>query len=289
MTPDTVWDLASLTKVLVTVPLLFKLWSRGRLDVDAPLLDVLPEIRGHPLETATVTQLATHTAGLEALSRLRFWGLPRETALERALHEPRPLAAGITYSDQGYIALTALLERLYGARIDEIAAQELFDPHLVALTYHPDATLCAATELDPSSGKLLRGVVHDENTRALEGISGHAGLFGSVTAVSAYVRALLEGRVLNARALERMARPVAVAENDARAFGWVLRHPGWLGGEGAPQGALGHTGFTGTGVWLEPHTGRFNVLLTNRVCPTRNQDSGIAALRVAFNDAAWAS
>jgi CubicO group peptidase (beta-lactamase class C family) len=285
VTLETVWDLASLTKVLVTVPLLLKLWERGRLDLDAPLGDALPEVRGDPLATATVTQLATHTAGLEALSRLRFWGLPRHEALERALHEPRPLENGITYSDQGYIALTCLLERLYSARIDDVAAQQLFNPLEVALTYHPNPEHCAATELE--GDRLLRGVVHDENTRALEGVSGHAGLFGSVRAVSDYVRTLMEGRVIGRAALERMVAPVAVADNDARAFGWVLRHPGWLGGEGAPTGAIGHTGFTGTGVWIDPRTAHFNVLLTNRVCPSRHADSGIAALRRAFNDAAW--
>ncbi len=286
VTAETVWDLASLTKVLVTVPLLLKFIERGRLDPNAPLRATLPELEGLPLATATVTQLVSHTAGLEALSRLRFWGLPRDEALRRAIQEPRPLL-GITYSDQGFIALTYLLERLGGAPIDELAECELFAPIGAKLTYHPDAAKCAATELDASTGKLLRGVVHDENTRALEGVSGHAGLFGSLPEVTAYMTALMAGRVLQPLSLKRMTAEIARADNDARAFGWVLRHDGWLGGERAPVTALGHTGFTGTGIWFNLETRQGNVLLTNRVCPSRDQPSDIATLRRQFNDAAW--
>jgi CubicO group peptidase (beta-lactamase class C family) len=286
VTLETVWDLASLTKVFVTVPLLLKLHEQGKLDLKAPLRDSLPEIAGLPLETTTVWQLASHTAGLEALSKVRFWGMTRAQALNKALEEPRP-ETGIVYSDQGFIVLTYLVEKLYGSRIDGVAKRELFTPVGVELTYHPNVLRCACTELEPQTHTLLRGVVHDENTRALEGVSGHAGLFGSLPDVCAYVAALLEGRVLNDDSLELMRTEIARGDHDARAFGWVLRHDGWLGGQRAPQGALGHTGFTGTGVWFDLETRQFNVLLTNRVCPSREQPSEIAALRKAFNDAAW--
>ena len=286
VTLETLWDLASLTKVLVTAPLLLRLWQAGRLDLDAPLVDVLPVVRGMPLETATVKQLASHSAGLSALSRLRFWNLPRDAALRRSLEEPRP-QTGIAYSDQGFIALTYLLEKLYGSRLDVVAQRELFTPCGVRLTYHPDASLCAATELDATSGELLRGSVHDENTRALEGISGHAGLFGSVRDVAKYLGGLMSGRILNAAALRVMGAELARDTGDARAFGWVLRFEDWLGGSVAPDGALGHTGFTGTGAWLSLELGQINVLLTNRVCPSRHGDSKISELRRAFNDAAW--
>ena len=286
VTLETVWDLASLTKVLVTAPLLLRLWQAGRLDLDAPLAEILPEVRGQPLGTATVKQLASHSAGLSALSRLRFWNLPRHAALQKSLEEPRP-QTGITYSDQGFIALTYLLEKLYGSRLDAVAQRELFAPCGVGLTYHPNPSLCAATELDAATGELLRGSVHDENTRALDGISGHAGLFGSVTDVTRYLEALIGGRILNATALRVMGAALARDTSDARAFGWVLRHDDWLGGNVAPDGALGHTGFTGTGAWLSLETGQINVLLTNRVCPSRHGDSKIAELRRTFNDAAW--
>ena len=286
VTLETIWDLASLTKVLVTAPLLLRLWQAGRLDLDAPLAEILPELRGHPLGTATVKQLASHSAGLAAQSKLRFWDLPRAAALRKSLEEPRP-QTGITYSDQGFIALTYLLETLYGSRLDVVAQRELFTPCDVALTYQPDANLCAATELDAETDELLRGSVHDENTRALGGISGHAGLFGSVKDVAKYLEALIDGRILGAAALRVMGSELARDTSDARAFGWVLRFENWLGGNVAPDGALGHTGFTGTGAWLSLETRQINVLLTNRVCPSRHGDSEIAALRRAFNDAAW--
>ena len=286
VTFETIWDLASLTKVLVTTPLLLRLWQDGRLDLDAPLVDVLPELRGLPLETATVKQLASHSAGLAALSRLRFWNLARDAALEKSLEEPRT-QTGITYSDQGFIVLTYLLETLYSSRLDVVAERELFAPCGVGLTYHPDASLCAATELDAATGELLRGSVHDENTRALNGISGHAGLFGSVKDVAKYLEALIGGRILGAAALRVMGAEAARDISDARAFGWVLRFEDWLGGNVAPNGALGHTGFTGTGAWLSLESGQINVLLTNRVSPSRHGDSKIAELRRAFNDAAW--
>jgi CubicO group peptidase (beta-lactamase class C family) len=286
VTLETVWDLASLTKVLVTVPLLLKLWEAGRLDLEAPLSETLPEVRGFALETATVLELVGHTSGLEALSRVRFWNLSRNAALTRALEEPRPMT-GIVYSDGGFIVLTRLLEHLYDARIDVVAERELFSPVSAHLGYQPNTWLCAATEFDAIEKKLLRGIVHDENTRALEGVSGHAGLFGSLSEVVKYTRALMGGRILRPATLTRMAAPIARAENDARAFGWVARYDGWLGGERAPMNALGHTGFTGTGIWFDLETLRANVLLTNRVCPSRDQPSEIAALRRAFNDASW--
>ena len=122
-TLETVFDLASLTKVLVTVPLLLKLIGAGKLDPNAPLLEVLPEIKGFPLQTATILELVSHTAGLEALSPLRTWKLPRAVSLLKALEMPRT-KSGIVYSDQGFLVLTYLLEKLFEKRLDLVAARE---------------------------------------------------------------------------------------------------------------------------------------------------------------------
>jgi CubicO group peptidase (beta-lactamase class C family) len=282
---QTVFDLASLTKVLVTVPLLLKLVDSGKLDPNAPLLEALPEVRGLPLETATVLQLVSHTAGLEALSGLRTWKLPRLTALLKSLEAQRP-KTGIVYSDQGFIVLTHLLETLYGKRIDAVAAQELFQPLGVDLTYAPNPQACAATELD-LNGNLMVGRVHDENTAAMDGISGHAGLFGNLPNVVRYLEALMTGSVLSEKMLSLMQHPIAQSENDARAFGWLIPHLDWLGGNNSPPDTLGHTGFTGTGVWFSLETGQLHVLLTNRVCPSRDTPNDIAGLRRKFNAATW--
>ena len=284
---ETVFDLASLTKVLVTVPLLLKLIGAGKLDPNAPLLEALPEIRGLPLENATVMQLVSHTAGLEALSPLRTWKLPRETALLTTLEMPRP-NNGIVYSDQGFLVLTYLLEKIFEDRLDAVATRELFAPHGINLMYTPDSRLCAATEID-QNGKLIIGRVHDENTVALGGVSGHAGLFGNLLEVCKYMNALMTGQVISFRLLEIMQQAVAKETHDARAFGWLIAHKNWLGGQNAPPDTLGHTGFTGTGIWFSLQTGQCNVLLSNRVCPSRETPNDIAGLRRKFNQAAWLS
>jgi CubicO group peptidase (beta-lactamase class C family) len=243
----TIFDLASLTKVLVTVPLLLKLVEARKIDPNAPLLETLPEIKGFPLETATVLQLVSHTAGLEALSPLRTWKLPRETALQTSLEMQRP-NTGIVYSDQGFLVLTYLLEKLLKNRLDIVANQELFAPHGINLTYTPDSRLCAATEID-QNGKMIIGRVHDENTAALDGISGHAGLFGSLVEVCKYMKVLMSGKIVSFTMLELMQQEVARETHDARAFGWLIAHDHWLGGQNAPPDTLGHTGFAN---WAMP-------------------------------------
>jgi CubicO group peptidase (beta-lactamase class C family) len=287
VTLETVYDLASLTKVLVTVPLLLKLIEQGRLDPRAPLVETLPEVKGLSLQNSTIFELVSHTSGLEALSKLRFWDLPRYAALEKALTEPLRDSRKILYSDQGFIVLTYLLEKLYGARLDLVARDELFAPLGLDLTYHPEPSSCAPTEVVPERGGLIVGRVHDENTAALENISGHAGLFGTASDVARFLAHLLDGDVVGHDMLELMSSEIARTENDARTFGWILSHPNWSGGNLAPKTALGHTGFTGTGAWFNPKTHEIHVLLTNRVNPSRDIQSGILELRREFNDTAW--
>jgi CubicO group peptidase (beta-lactamase class C family) len=287
VTTQTVYDLASLTKVLVTVPLLLKLIEQGRLDPTAPLLEILPEVKGLALQNTTILELVSHTSGLEALSKLRFWNLPRQAALEKALQEPLRDSREILYSDQGFIVLTYLLEKLYGAKLDVVARDELFRPLGRTLHYHPDSERCAPTEFVPERGGLIVGRVHDENTAALENVSGHAGLFGTAEDVALFLAHLLDGDVIGSEMLELMCSENARTKNDARAFGWVRRHEGWSGGDAAPSTALGHTGFTGTGAWFNPKTHEIHVLLTNRVNPSRDIKSGILELRRGFNDIAW--
>lgn len=287
VTLETVYDLASLTKVLVTVPLLLKLIEQGRLDPRAPLLELLPEVKGFPLQNSTILELVSHTSGLQALSKLRFWKLPRQAALEKALYEPLRESREILYSDQGFIVLTYILEKLYGARLDVVVRDELFAPLGLGLTYRPEIASCAPTEFVVERGGLIVGRVHDENTAALEGVSGHAGLFGTAGDVGQFIAYLLEGRIVGSKMLELMGHEIARSENDARAFGWILQHQNWSGGHHAPKTALGHTGFTGTGAWFDPKTQQIQVLLTNRVNPSRDISSGILELRREFNDIAW--
>jgi CubicO group peptidase (beta-lactamase class C family) len=299
VTPDTWYDLASLTKVLCTTPLCLEAIAQGRLDPQAPLRDVLPEIawmQERPnLGDATILQLATHTSGLPAWQPLFTLGLDRPTLLAKLLHAPlhRPPGA-IEYSDLGFMLLGHALERCSGQSLD-VLAHELFARLGIgeSLGFGPPAEASIApTEQCPWRSRMLRGEVHDENAAALGGVAGHAGLFGTLTGVCGYARALLENRLHSATVLGYLSQEHARASLpglERRGFGWILMHPGWSGGDLMSSRSIGHTGFTGTGLWIDLERGRYSVLLTNRVHPSRHVESNIGGLRRAFNHAAHAT
>jgi len=298
VTPDTWFDLASLTKVLCTTPLVLEAIATGRLDPRAPLRDVLPEIAwlqpGPNIGDATVLRLATHTSGLAAWQPLYTLGLDRATQFARLLHTPITGDPGrIVYSDLGFMLLGYILERLYASPLESLA-RALFAR--VGLESHlaygpPEGAPVAPTEQCPWRGRLLRGEVHDENAFAFGGVSGHAGLFGTLRGVCGYARALLNCRIHSEAVLEYLATEHARAEPpdlERRGFSWSLMFPGWSGGDLMSERSIGHTGFTGTGIWIDLERGRYSVLLTNRVYPSRHVASNILALRRAFNHAAHA-
>ncbi len=299
VTPDTWYDLASLTKVLCTTPLVLQAFAAGRLDPRAPLRSIVPEIawlQSPPnLGDATVLQLATHTSGLTAWQPLYTLGLDRPTHLARLLHTPLERPPGqIVYSDLGFMLLGHILERLSGQPLDS-QARDLFarlglEEHLAFGP--PEGAPVAPTEVCPWRGRLLRGDVHDENAFAFGGVSGHAGLFGTLRGLCGYARALLNCRLHSAAVLAYLSAEHARAEPpelERRGFGWSLMFPGWSGGDLMSQRSIGHTGFTGTGIWIDLERGSYTVLLTNRVHPSRHVESNIVALRRAFNHAANSS
>jgi CubicO group peptidase (beta-lactamase class C family) len=300
VTPDTWYDLASLTKVLCTVPLILDDVASGRLDPRAPIRDVLPEIawlQAKPnLGDATVIQLATHTSGLPAWQPLYTLGLDRATLLARLLHTSLPSPAGaLEYSDLGFMLLGYMLERTHAPKPLDALARGLFGrmglDSALGFRPPPEAPI-APTEQCPWRGRMLRGEVHDENACALGGVAGHAGLFGTLRGVCGYARALLHGRLHSAAVLEYLSQEHARSappDLERRGFGWALMHPGWSGGELMSQRSIGHTGFTGTGVWIDLERGRYTVLLTNRVHPSRHIESNIVGVRRAFNHAAHAA
>jgi CubicO group peptidase (beta-lactamase class C family) len=298
VTPDTWYDLASLTKVLCTVPICLQWIAEGQLDPQAPLRDMLPEVawlQATPnVGDATVLQLATHTAGLPAWEALYTLGLDRSTLMAKLLHTPlAPTRGQIVYSDLGFMLLGHLLERLGGARLDVLALRLYARLGLdYELGFHPETVPIAPTEVCPWRGRVLRGEVHDENAFALGGVAGHAGLFGTLRGVSGYARALLDGRLHPPAVVEYRSLAHAQAsalDTERRGFGWILAHPGWSGGDLMSPLSIGHTGFTGTGLWIDLERGRYSVLLTNSVHPSRHTDAGIVRLRRAFNHAAHAS
>jgi CubicO group peptidase (beta-lactamase class C family) len=295
VTPETWYDLASLTKVLVTMPLCLEAIARGGLDPRAHVRDVLPEVAwlqpSPNLGDATVLQLATHTSGLPAWEPLYTLGLDRATLMARVLYTPVSGTPGkIVYSDLGVLVLGHILERLSGCSLD-ILARSMFDrlglAESLAYTLPPGAPV-APTEQCPWRGRLLRGEVHDENACALGGIAPHAGLFGTLRGVAGFARALLDGRLHAPSVVAYLSQEHARSDDERRGFGWALMAPGWSGGDLMSPRSIGHTGFTGTGLWLDLERQRFSVLLSNRVYPSRHVESGIGGLRRAFNHAAHA-
>ncbi|WP_161880653.1 serine hydrolase domain-containing protein [Deinococcus alpinitundrae] len=284
LTPAHQFDLASLTKVLVTLPEVLALLSEGRLGLETRVGDVLPEagwMQSSGLKTQTVRALLSHAAGLRAWTPLYLYPADRSTLIQRVLQEagvwtgePGPL-----YSDLGFMVLGAVVERLRGQRLDQLAAKRS------ALTFNP-AGPSVATETDPWRGRTLQGEVHDENAWAMQGVSGHAGAFGTLAAVTDLVEQYLNETLLPPEVL-RLARQEFAADADVRrGLGWQLWTPDGFGGSLASPGGYGHTGFTGTSVWTEPERGYAITLLTNRVHPTRHGTaSEIVALRREFHDA----
>ena len=279
------FDLASLTKVLVTLPEVLSLIAEGKLNLDTRVEEVLPEagwMQDGGLKAQSIGALLTHTAGLRPWAPLYLYPADRRTLIQRVLQErhlwtgePGPL-----YSDLGFMALGAVAERLRGKGLDELAAARS------ELHFNPTGP-AVATETDPWRGRLLQGEVHDENAWAMQGVSGHAGAFGTLEAVTNVVQGYLDETLLPAGVLKLARQEFAASDELRRGLGWQLAAPGCFGGEQCSPDGYGHTGFTGTSVWLEPQRGYGVTLLTNRVHPSRYGDTAgqITALRREFHDA----
>jgi CubicO group peptidase (beta-lactamase class C family) len=276
---DTIYDLASVTKLFTTV-LVLRLAERGQLDLDRPVLAYLPGFSGKP--DVTVAMLLTHTGGLAGDMDLTPWPDPR-TRLDAVLASPIIGRAGaqFRYSDLGFITLGALVERLAGARLDDLVAAHITGPLGMRDTgYAPLAAAwprIAATEYMPWTGRaVVRGQVHDEAAWALGGVAGHAGLFGTAADLAIFGQMLANGgeyagvRLLQERTVTRMLAnangPLGPAA--AHGLGVALDQPQYMGALAGPR-TFGHTGFTGTSLVVEAHRGAIAVLLTNRVHPDR--------------------
>ncbi|MFD2608844.1 serine hydrolase domain-containing protein [Deinococcus taklimakanensis] len=280
---DFFWDLASLTKPLFTARQILRAAEEGRLDPGDPLGAFLPELawmQDTPLRERTLTQLLTHTAGLPAWVPIYTWG-DTDTIRARFLQEAWPMQApgAVLYSDLGYLLLGRVLEKVYGHPLKEFPLEG-------GLTFTPDPGRTVATEHCAWRGRMLRGETHDENAAAHGGLAGHAGLFGTLDGVLSQAERLLRGGWLSPAAQAFATRPMAPAAPAPaeRTGAFVAAQSGWSGGGLCSPGAFGHTGFTGTGLWVDPERGLAWVLLTNRVHPTRHGGLDIQALRRAVGN-----
>ncbi|TPW26314.1 serine hydrolase domain-containing protein [Pararhizobium mangrovi] len=272
------FDLASLTKVIATTPAVIRLAEQGTIDLDATLASAIPDLRqydtaGAPERRLTFRQCLTHATHLPGVEPIYTYGSDPDTlrafVLQRAW-KPGPSV----YSDINFILLGIAIERLTGGRLNDLPLGE-------SLRYGQPPGPAVATEQCTWRRRVLKGEVHDENAFALGGASGHAGLFGTVDGVLGFASTLLDGSACSPAMLEAMRTPVF---ND-RTLGWQSRYAGWHGGEACSVDTIGHTGFTGTGLWIDFESGLAWTLLTNRVHPTRHRETGIAALRVETGNA----
>jgi len=271
MRRSTYFDLASLTKLVYTTTAILRLVEKRRIALDDPLCKVIPDLRQYDMNAAerklTFRQCLAHQTHLPAVEPLYTYGQDATTL--RAFVLQRQWQAGPpVYSDIGFILLGIALERLSGKPLGEQDVAEGF-------SWAPPPTECAATEHCTWRGKVMRGSVHDENAHALGGASGHAGLFGTVDACLDFAQGLLSGKLLSKDSIEQIRKP----HSATRTLGWERQHAGWSGGDACSSETIGHTGFTGTGLWIDWQRGLAWTLLTNRVHPSRHTESGIAALR----------
>lgn len=277
------FDLASLTKVVVTGTLTARLAASGRLDLDVPVSQYLPDYApGGSPPAFTIRQLLAHAAGLPAGYPFHRLDPATPRALPALLGRVAPIAApGTTalYSDLGPLLLGCILERLEGKPLDRLAAAAIFAPlGMAASGYNPpvaERPACVPTEYPPGGTYPLQGVVHDENCRWLGGCSGHAGLFAPIGDLEKFARMLLRRGVsaagevvIPAAALAEFTRPAGLVPGSTRALAWDTPGPDCSGGNLLPPGSFGHTGFTGTSLWCTPELAV--ILLTNAVHPHRD-------------------
>jgi len=281
MRPDTVFDLASLTKVVVTAPSILLLVEQGKLRLSDTVGRYLPAFAEGEKATITVEQLLLHTSGLPAANALSDYTAGPREAMRRIGALPLASRPGerFVYSDVGYIVLGALVERVSGKALDQFARERLFAPLGMRDTaYRPPALLAARaapTEARPEGG-FYQGEVHDPRARALGGVAGHAGLFSTADDLARFAEMLLnEGsldgaRVLAPKTARALRAPRPLPEGGARGLGWERRSP--LAPKRGNAPGYGHTGFTGTSMWLDPTTKSALIVLTSRLYPDGKGD-----------------
>jgi CubicO group peptidase (beta-lactamase class C family) len=291
---NTLWDMASLTKVVGMTSAMMQLTEAGKVDLDAPVQRYLPEFRGPNKELVTVRHLLTHSSGLPAWRPLYKETTTPEAARALAVATALDTLPGVrmVYSDLGAIILGQVVERVSGERLEEYLTRHVFGPlRMTSTQYRPGRELLpriAPTEFDSWRQRKIHGEVHDENAFALGGISAHAGLFSTGHDVARLTRMYLNGgtldgvRIVSAETIRRFTTVQDSALSN-RALGWETPNGSNSAGHVLKRPAFGHTGFTGTSIWIDPTRDLFVILLTNRVNPTR-QNLRIGGVRTALAD-----
>jgi uncharacterized protein YbbC (DUF1343 family)/CubicO group peptidase (beta-lactamase class C family) len=295
MTTDTIFDIASLTKVVATAPAVMKLIEEGKLRLDDPVASYLPEFASNGKDQITIRMLLTHTSGLAPdppfdAAHAGMFSLAAEINREMLLAPP---GMRFIYSDVGFIVLGELVEKVSGVTLDNYARLNLFEPlHMQHTGFVPppewiphtapteEVELAGDDKPGSGKGRLLRGVVHDPTARAVGGVAGSAGVFSNAADLARFCAMLLNGgtvskghgqRILSQASIEKMISPQSPPWVPAvRGLGWDIDSQySSPRGDFFPLGSFGHTGFTGTSIWIDPASESFVILLTNSVHPFR--------------------
>jgi serine-type D-Ala-D-Ala carboxypeptidase len=293
---ETIYDLASLTKVIGTTTAVMILFDEGRIQLDSPVRTYLPEFTGGYKDSVTVRQLLEHRSGLPADRDL--WRIAHSPAEARQVVLDAPLECKpgqcYIYSDLGAITLGMMVERITGQGLDVFLHERVFAPLGMVNTFFKPAdslkSRVAPTEVSPPRGYPLQGEVHDENAYALGGVAGHAGLFSTASDLSIFAQMILEGgeykgvRIVSDSAVKLFTTRAA----GSRALGWAMADGQWGSGRFMSEGSFGHVGYTGTSLWIDPDREMFVILLTNRVHAARARQPAkvIADVRADLTDAA---
>lgn len=286
---DTIFDLASLTKVVATLPAILKLLDHGFFRLDDRVSYFLPEFGKNGKEEIRIRDLLTHTAGLPAFHNYYLESLSTEQILERIYDDElvAPIGSKVIYSDLGLITLYKLIESVTNQSLPDYLQKEIFEPLGMNETgFNPTFPKhrYAATEFCQTLNDYKIGIVHDENTESMGGISGHAGLFSTVSDLAKYTsmienNGIFRGkRILSESALELSRKNYTPFDSEARGLGWILKSQAFSScGDYFSDASYGHTGFTGTSIWFDPEIKLHVILLTNRVHYGRKD--GILRLR----------
>jgi uncharacterized protein YbbC (DUF1343 family)/CubicO group peptidase (beta-lactamase class C family) len=275
MTVDTVFDLASLTKCIATATSIMKLVEQGRIRLGDSVATYLPDFAQNGKKDITIRDLLTHYSGMPPDLDLKSAWSGREMAYEMAMSEKpiNPPGSQFVYSDINFETLGFLVEKITGQTLNEFASANIFVPlgmkHTRFLPPGEWEARIAPTQYD-EQGQMLRGVVHDPTARRMGGVAGHAGLFSTADDMALFAEDLLSGfTVLSQSAVDKMASPEQPPNATAlRGLGWDIDSPFSTNrGELLPVGSFGHTGFTGTSLWIDPVTDTYIILLTNAVHP----------------------
>ncbi|MBI4643044.1 MAG: DUF1343 domain-containing protein [Deltaproteobacteria bacterium] len=279
MTVDTVFDIASLTKVVATTTAIMQLVDKGRLRLDEPVARYWPEFAAHGKSHITIRQLLTHTSGLraEVNSRVRWQGYQGALAAIAADKPVNPPGTAFRYSDANFIVLGDLVRRVSGKSLDVYCAQEIFRPlGMKDTSFRPPAAKQARfAPCDYQNGVLRCGQVSDPTAYRMGGVAGHAGVFSTATDLALFAQMLTDGgvgrgqQILSAKAVAAMTKPHGLPGNGTRrGLGWDIRSPySKIFNASFPKGSYGHTGYTGTSIWIEPKSKTFLIILTNRLHP----------------------